>query len=235
MTTATTTDYAGISSGIIGQTGTSTTKTSGSSSLGKDDFLKLLVTQLQAQDPLSPMDDKEFVAQLSQFSSLEQLTNISSGVSSLATIGSQQLALGAVGFIGKDVKAVGNSLTKAGSKVSTMTYSLSEAAAKVSVNVMDSNGNIVRTVDIGSQAAGDQTFQWDGKSSNGKVMPDGIYKVGLSAQTAGGQALLTSTSVTGTVTGAGDQNGSFMLKLADGRSVKMTDVQEVVGSTATAN
>lgn len=70
--------------------------------------MKLLVEQLKVQDPLNPMDDKEFVAQLSQFSSLEQLTNISTGVSSLATIGNQQVALGAVGFIGKTVKATGD-------------------------------------------------------------------------------------------------------------------------------
>ncbi|GAB6036398.1 flagellar hook assembly protein FlgD [Fundidesulfovibrio butyratiphilus] len=230
------TDYAGVSAGIIGRAETEfqTTTTSGDSSLGKDDFLKLLVTQLQAQDPLSPMDDKEFVAELSQFSSLEQLTNISTGISSLTTLGSQQLALGAVGFIGKDVKAAGDSLTKSGGKVGAMTYTLSDAASKVSVNIMDANGNIVSTLDLGAKAAGDQTFQWNGKSSNGTVMPDGIYKVGISAQKSDGSSMLVSSSVTGTVTGAGNQDGNFVLKLSDGRSVKLTDVQEVVTSATTS-
>lgn len=230
------TDYAGVSAGLIGRAETEFKKstTSGDSSLGKDDFLKLLVTQLQAQDPLSPMDDKEFVAELSQFSSLEQLTNISTGINSLTTLGSQQLALGAVGFIGKNVKAAGDSLTKASGKVGPMTYKLGEAASKVSVNIMDANGNIVRTMDLGAKAAGDQTFQWDGKSSNGTVLADGIYKIGISAQKADGSSMLVPTSVTGTVTGAGNQDGNFVLKLSDGRSVKLTDVQEVVASTTTS-
>ena len=234
-TTATTANYAAASAGVVGTASNGTTKASGKSSLGKDDFLKLLVEQLKVQDPLNPMDDKEFVAQLSQFSSLEQLTNISTGVSSLATIGNQQVALGAVGFIGKTVKATGDSVTKNGSAISAVTYTLGETAAKVSVNILDANNNIVRTVDLGGKAAGEQTFQWDGKSSSGTTMPDGIYKIGLSAQKADGTALLTAMSVTGAVTGAGNQDGVFKLKLADGRSVSLADIQEVVSSATTSN
>ena len=83
-----------------------------------DSFLQLLVTQLEYQDPLSPMDDKEFVAELAQFSSLEQLTEINTGIDNLATQGTQQQLLGAVNFIGKTIEATGNAVSLADGKAS---------------------------------------------------------------------------------------------------------------------
>lgn len=232
-------DYSTSTSGLIGSAerqaaADAATAASSRSSLGKDDFLKLLVTQMQAQDPLNPMDDKEFVAQLAQFSSLEQLTNISGGITKLLNSSGQQTMLAVVGFIGKDVKSLGDTLTKSGSKVSAMSYTLTDTASKVVVNILDSNGNIIRTDDLGSKSSGDQQYQWDGKDWNGKSVADGIYTVAMSAVDASGNPLLANTSVTGTVTGMGtDSSGNFTLKLSDGRSVKFTDIQEVVSNTST--
>ena len=83
----------------------SSTTSSSTSGLGMDAFLQLLVTQLQYQDPLDPMDDKEFVAELAQFSSLEQLTEINSGIEGLSTLTQEQQMIGAVNFIGKTIDA----------------------------------------------------------------------------------------------------------------------------------
>ena len=96
--------------------------------LGKDAFLKLLVTQLQNQDPLNPLDDKEFIAQLAQFSSLEQMTNISSGITSLTEKTAQQDMLSAVNYIGKEVTAEGSELTKGENYVTPVYFTLSGAA-----------------------------------------------------------------------------------------------------------
>src|SRR4051794_3847714 len=76
--------------------------------LGKDDFMKLLMTQLRHQDPLKPMDQQEFAAQLAQFGSLEQLTNIGAGIQNLRTGMGEGAKLQALGMIGKRVQATGN-------------------------------------------------------------------------------------------------------------------------------
>ena len=89
-------------------------KTGKQGALGKDAFLKLLVTQLQHQDPLNPLDDKEFIAQLAQFSSLEQMNNISEGITSLVKKTQEQDMLNSVNYIGKEVTASGHSVTKNG-------------------------------------------------------------------------------------------------------------------------
>lgn len=231
------TTYTAASAGILGQAEAQfqQPQTSGKSSLGKDDFLNLLMTQLQNQDPLNPQDDKEFVSQLSQFSSLEQLTNISSGIDKLNTATTQQQMFSAAGFIGKEVKAGGDSLAKSGTNVSSLYYSLSDACTKVSINIMDSNGNIVRTVDAGGKAAGEQTFQWDGKDSWGNSVADGIYSVGITTQKADGNPANVSTSVTGLVTGvATDNNGSYVLTTQDGRAVNLMDVKGIVTPQASS-
>jgi Flagellar hook capping protein len=126
--------------------------------LGKDAFLKLLVTQLQNQDPLNPLDDKEFIAQLAQFSSLEQMTNISSGITSLTEKTGQQDMLSAVNYIGKEVTAEGSEMTKGENYVTPVYFTLSGAASQVYANVYDANNNLVRTEKFTSMQAGEFAF-----------------------------------------------------------------------------
>lgn len=205
-----------------------TASTTDRSKLGKNDFLALLVKQMQVQDPLNPMDDKEFVAQLAQFSSLEQLTNINTGIDKLNSAATQQQMFTAVGFIGKQVKAAGNTLAKRDDSVSSLYYTLGSAATKVSINIMDANGNIIRTVDQGAKAAGEQTFQWDGKDSEGTAAPNGMYTVGITTLTASGGSTLAKTVVTGTVASIANNNGTYVLTTEDGRNLNFSDVLGVV-------
>ncbi len=212
---------------------TAAAKAANKSSLGKDDFLKLLVTQMKQQDPLNPMDDKEYVAQLAQFSSLEQLTNISTGITDLKTSMGQQTQLSAVGFIGKTVKSNGYKVSKEGDSISALSYTLPDQAANVTMNIMDANGNIVRAIDMGAKSAGDQQFQWNGKDDSGTTVADGLYAVGITATDGSGNGMMVTSSVTGRVTGTAMNNGVFQLKLSDGRSVNFTDVQEVLNTPTT--
>ena len=229
--------YTSSSAGIFGKAEAEfqQPKTAGSSSLGKDAFLTLLVTQMKYQDPLNPTSDKEFLAQLAQFTSLEQLTNLNSGMDKLNAAQGRQDMIGAVSFIGKEVKAKGDSLSKAGDKISTLYFDLSEAASKVTVNVFDDNGNIVKTEELGAKASGTQTYKWDGKDWNGNVLPDGVYHVGVGAENLSGKPILTSLKVTGTITGMSNENGSYLLRTSDGRQVYFTDIEEVVNTTSTGS
>lgn len=196
--------------------------------LDKDAFLKLLATQLGHQDPLNPMEDKEFTAQLAQFSQLEQLTNINSGIGKMIEAGSRQEVLSAVSFIGKDVRAEGNVLSKAGDKVSSAYYTLDDAVSNIYVNIYDSWGNVIRTAQGSAMQAGSYEYTWDGKDWQGNDALDGVYGIAIAAEGVDGQPVLVKTEVSGTVAGVVTEDGQHYLRLKDGRTVNFMDIKEVV-------
>lgn len=198
--------------------------------LDRQAFLNLLMAQLQHQDPLNPMEDKEFTAQLAQFSSLEQLGNINDGIKSLNEGSNRQDMLGAVSFIGKDIRAYGDSLSKEGEAVSKVYYELEEPVADMYVNIYDSYGVLVRTDKIGARQAGSYEFQWDGKDHNGSDLADGVYGVGIAAENADGEPVMVYTEVSGKVTGVSSESGIPMLRLSDGRSVSFFNIKEIVSN-----
>lgn len=210
-----------------------TERFTGKSQLDKEDFLTLLVVQLQNQDPLNPMDDKQFTSELAQFSSLEQLTQINQGVASLGETTAHQEMVNAASYIGKTIRAVGDNLSvHADGSVSTMYYKLADKAEKVYMNIFDQNGNIVRTVELGAQAAGEHEFQWDGKDWKGKALPEGVYYLAMAAEGESGSAILTQTEVAGVVSAVQYSGGYTYLRMTDGRTVAFQYVKEVVGTQA---
>ena len=174
-----------------------------SQTMNKDDFLKLLVTQLQYQDPLSPEDPKDFVAQLAQFSSLEQqinsntnLENLSQAIQTLQQ--SQSMAQG-VSLLGKTVQGSGNQLSVVGGKALEASFQLPKAAKQVVVGIFDSSGQQVAIINLGAQAAGSRTLAWDARDSNGSQVADGMYTYQVAAQDASGNAIQVENYFTGTV------------------------------------
>ena len=196
--------------------------------LGKDAFLKLLVTQLQNQDPLNPLDDKEFIAQLAQFSSLEQMTNISEGITSLTEKTAQQDMLSAVSYIGKEVTAEGGTMTKAGNYVTPVYFTLDDAASQVFANIYDENKNLVRTEKFTSMQAGEFSFTWDGLDYNGNTANSGQYEVYFSAESATGATVFVDTEVSGTVTAIEQGDGETYFRLGDGRKISFADIRKVI-------
>lgn len=207
-------------------------KTSSKDALGKDAFLKLLVTQLQHQDPLNPLDDKEFIAQLAQFSSLEQMNNISEGINSLVTKTGQQDMLSAVNYIGKEVTASGYSMTKSNSFTTPVYFTLNGAAATVYANVYDSNNNIVRTETFKSMQAGEFQYAWDGKDYNGNDASNGQYNVYFAAEGPTGSPVLVDTEVSGTVVALEQDGSQTYFRLSDGRKIGFSDIRKVVQPVA---
>jgi len=212
----------------LGSTSTSSsTSTEASSTLGKDDFMQLLVTQLQNQDPLNPLDDKEFIAQLAQFSSLEQMTNVAEGLGTLNDTVSRQDALSAASYIGKAVVADGDTITKLDSGITPVYFTLDDAAATVSINVYDQNNNIVATQTLNSMQAGEYTFSWDGLNYNGNEADNGQYSVYFAAEAADGSAVMVDTQVTGTISGISKTSDGVSFRLSDGRTVELDDITMV--------
>ncbi len=203
-----------------------TRKTGDASKLGKDAFLELLVTQLEHQDPLKPMEDTQFISQLAQFSSLEQMTTISGGINKLVEQGSQDMLSG-VSYIGKGIVSAGKTIQKSGDQATSLYYTTDDDAVRMTINIFDKDGNLIDSREAGAKQAGTYAFNWDGKAFNGQTQPDGTYTITFAAETKDGRPVLTHTEVAGIVTSVESLNGQTMLNLSDGRSVNILDVREV--------
>ncbi|EPR41624.1 flagellar hook capping protein [Desulfovibrio sp. X2] len=227
-----TTSYINSLAKTASTSATDTTSTDSSSDLGKDDFLTLFVAQLENQDPLNPADNQDMVAQLAQFSSLEQLTNISSTLDSMSSSLTESQQINATSYIGKDVLASGNCVALASGSASNVTYTVPEDASNVVANIYDSSGNIVDSVSLGDVNQGEYDFAWDGKDYDGNVCDDGVYYVSFTGEDENGDSLSISSMVEGEVTGVSMSSGSVVLSLSDGRQVSLSNVYEVNNVTS---
>jgi len=185
--------------------------------LGKADFLNLLIAQLQHQDPLNPLESTEFTAQLAQFTSLEQLTNINTNLQQLQQYQSAMNDNQAVAFIGKIVDVRGNSLSVKDGSSEQIHFDLGAAAQAVLVNIYDSNGNYVRTIESGYLGAGENEISWDGKDQAGYSLPDGRYSFEVMAADAEGRFVDAISYVSSRVTGVSFEDRMTYVLTEDGK------------------
>jgi len=198
-----------------------------SNQMGKDDFLKILVAQLQAQNPLDPQDPTEFTAQLAQFSSLEQLMNLNQTIQNLILYSASQSNNLALLFVGKNILAAGDTFSyKTGEAQPEMVYNLASDAATVTVTVYDEEGNVVKTINLTSQTAGEHRIEFDGLDNNNSPLPDGNYRFEVSAKDADGKDITTSTYIMGLVERVVFENGYTYL-IVNGKRISISDVTEV--------
>lgn len=195
--------------------------------LDKDDFLQMLVAQLQSQDPLNPMDATGFTAQLAQFSSLEQLHNVNSTLEGLVTSQSIMQNSQAIQFIGKTISALGNTIAVKDGVSSPIQVDLKTNAAGAYVNIYDAYGGFVSNLELGGLPAGHQSVDWDGLDHLGNQAPDGNYTFEISALNAENSAIATTTYTTGQVTGVNFKDGIAYL-LTENQEIPMGDVVEVL-------
>ncbi|HXJ01332.1 MAG TPA: flagellar hook capping FlgD N-terminal domain-containing protein [Micropepsaceae bacterium] len=162
-------------------------------------FLTLLTTQLQNQDPLSPMDSNQFTQQLVQFSQVEQQIDSNKNLESLISLTKTQSATNAVSYLGKTLTVTdGTAALQTGSDT-TWAYSLPGDASSTKLMVTDSKGHAVYTA-TGETASGLHAFTWDGTTSAGNMAPAGTYKLTVAATASDGTALTSSIASQGTVT-----------------------------------
>ncbi len=193
----------------------------------------MLVTELQNQDPTNPLQSTDLAAQLAQFSSVSELQTLNSNVQNSTNANllmTQSISnTMAATLIGKDIKVDTSQITYDGSNEPTLGFTLPSTASDAKVEIMNSNGAVVRTIDEGSVPAGDKTVTWDGKDSSGGSVPAGNYTFTVTAADSQGNQITPSLYLLGTVQGVQfGSNGASLL--VNGSQVNFSDVKEIYGN-----
>lgn len=199
--------------------------TNSTNDLDKDAFLNLLVTQLKYQDPMDPMENTEFVAQLSQFSSLEQLYSVNTKLEENSLVTQSMHNSIVSSLIGKKLRAVSNSLNLDETGKAEFLYDLSEEA-NVTVSIYSEQGDLLRSIDLGSQSEGLHNDEWDGKNNLGMDMPAGKYYFKVVANDKDGNEIDVTSMIEGIVTRLKFVDGTPVLVIGDAE-IDITNVVEI--------
>jgi flagellar basal-body rod modification protein FlgD len=208
---------------IISQAGATAnqSQTSNMKSVGKDEFMKLLLAQLKNQDPLKPMDGTDFAAQLAQFSSLEQLKNLNT---TLETQSVNQMTLGyaqSVNMIGKEAVANSGNTVTANGQTTKLNYSLAKDAQTVTISIMDKDGKLVKSWNESARTAGMNSATWDCSG-----VEKGNYTYQIAATDSAGAPVKAETMTTGVVTAVHFRSNQILVTL-NGREVPLSAISEV--------
>ncbi|KEY89694.1 flagellar hook assembly protein FlgD [Pseudomonas capeferrum] len=198
------------------------------SALGKDAFLQLLVTQMKNQNPLDPQENGEFVAQLAQFSSLESMQTLNETVNYIAGSFQSSQALQASSLVGRNVIVQTDKAVVDTSKELKGSVNLTSSSTATSVGIYDKDDKLVRTLDLGTKAAGKTDFTWDGKGEDGEVLAEGTYTFKATAS-IDGKATAMTTNLPATVTSVtmGSNGAEMTLNLAGLGSIALSKVQSI--------
>lgn len=189
----------------------------------QDQFLTLLVAQLQNQDPTNPMDNAQMTSQMAQISTVSGIEKLNDTVQSVTSqFASMQMLQGAT-MIGHTVLSEGNALNLTDKGQGSAAFDLEGSAANVTVTITTAGGQLVDTMELGAAAAGRNYFTWDGSNYNGDTS-NLRFKVSASN---GDAAVKATTLSPNAVVATSIANGSLMLELANGQSINYNSVKAV--------
>lgn len=197
--------------------------------LGQEDFLSLLTSQLANQDPLKPMDNTDFIAQMAQFSSLEGMNQLNKSFGNLSTSLVSNQALQASALVGRTVQVNSDVANLSLDSNVQASVALDNVSTNLQFQIFDSKGSVIRTVNQGPQAIGEHSLSWDGRDDNGKLMSPGNYSIKAVA-TIDGKAQTIPTQVVAhvdSVSMGAAGSGVFNLNLTGLGQVAFSDVQSI--------
>lgn len=217
---------------------TATTRTTSQASADKKEidqdlnqFLKLLVTQLQNQDPLQPMDANQFTTQLVQFASVEQQIYQNANLEKLVSLQEGSHTGSLINYLGSMVEIEGSSMSLQGGSASA-SYTLDETAAQTTLKVLDASGKVVFSRS-GETGAGTHTFTWDGRTTGGTQLADSTYTIAVDSRHIDGTSVDVTTHVLAQVTGIANDGDEPELIAGDQR-IALSDVLSVSLPTMSA-
>lgn len=199
----------------------------GNSELGRGEFMELMLAQLKNQNPLEPQDNGEFIAQLAQFSSLEEMQKLSGTVDDVAGQFRSTQALQASAMVGRSVLAPSSIgiLGAEGGIKGTIEVPASTGSLKVSIE--NANGERVRQLDFGSVGQGVKSFEWEGTDGNGNELPPGNYKIVAEGSYPGGPQQLGTMLNANVDSVSLGQGGRVTLNLAGMGSIDLSEVRQI--------
>ena len=191
----------------------------------EDRFLKLLITQIQNQDPLNPLDNAQVTSQLAQLSTVTGIEKLNASVESLLAQVQASQNLQSANLIGHGVIVPGSSIALANGNA-IYGVDLPQSVDRLQVTIKDSNGLVVRNIDLGVAPAGVSTFTWDGKSDAGVLAQNGVYQFTVDA-TAGAKKITASTLSFGLVDSISSGAQGNKLTVANVGDVNVSDIKQV--------
>ena len=215
-------------SSISSYTGTQTNEVANSTEdLGDEAFLRLLVTQMQYQDPLNPQENEEFVAQLAQFSQLEQLTNANSSLETLYRAIASMNNASMTQLLGQDVIAYGDTFQYDGEGDKTLHYESPSDVSNATLTITNESGSVVWSGDMGSLEAGEGEYVWDGSTISSGTADAGVYSFSIEGYDSDGDNVSVTELIHGEVDGMSFDSGTPVPSV-DGVDIDLGDILEVM-------
>jgi flagellar basal-body rod modification protein FlgD len=194
--------------------------------LGKDDFLKLFIAQMQNQDPLNPSDASQMAAQMAQFNGLEQMMNVNNTLNELLKSQGQGQTTQMINYVGKEVDVGTGMLKYDKNKLTKATFEIEQPLPGALLEVRDGSGQVISQQDLGSVMPGEHNVKWSGKLKDGKDALPGLYNFQIVGKTSDGNDVTVPIKSKVKVTGIDlkDEGGSFYTELG---KIKIKDVTSV--------
>ncbi|MBV8270877.1 MAG: flagellar hook assembly protein FlgD [Cupriavidus sp.] len=192
----------------------------------QNQFLTMLVTQMNNQDPLNPMDNSQLTSQLAQISTVSGLQTMNTTMTQLLQQTAASRAMDSASLIGKTVMVPGSAVSVAGGVPGNIGVDIPSTADSVTVQVLDASGNVVRNIDMKGQTAGVKDIAWDGTNDLGNAVPDGDYSFKVTA-TANGKNVSPVALVYGKVTSISGDSTGVLVNLGNGQSANVDDVRRI--------
>lgn len=204
----------------------------GRSDLGKDDFLKLMLAQMKNQDPTSPLKSHEMAAQMAQFTSVEQLMNINSGIQGMQKAGASGSTSSnhndALGFIGKVASGDSSKLYHQSSDDNhAFNFNLLKEATNAKIQIKDAGGDVIRTLEVSDLKKGANSIKWNGQTEDGLKAREGEYYFTVEARASNGAKVHAQTQFEGQISGVKFTPQGPLLLMGD-QSISVRDVQKII-------
>ena len=223
----TTIQNPGVTNSLLSAMNQSTSSAATSSAAdAQNRFMTLLVTQMQNQDPMNPMDNAQMTSQLAQLSTVTGIDKLNTTVQSLMSTFQSNQSLQAASMIGHGVLTPGSSVTLSNG-TGLLGVDLSGPADSVKVNIRDGSGKVIHSIDLGAQEAGTLPLQWDGTTDSGTAAADGKYTFDVTATLAGNSTASTALSF-GQVASVSTSSQGVKLNVPDIGSVNLADIRQIL-------
>ena len=215
--------------GLVGRLPTTLGSQAAPGEIDKNGFLKLLIEQMKNQDPMNPMDSQEYASSLAQFTQLEEMQNLNTvteqGLQADVILAQSINNTLSATLVGQTVKAAGNQVLVDDGDANDITFDLA-SSGKVNISIVNSAGEVVRTLETNTLSSGDQSISWNGKDDDGHTLPDGSYTLQMTATNASGASIRVTPYLIGKVEAVRYEATGAVLVI-NGQRIGFGDVVEI--------